>query len=125
MEHGSQQPGTRGASGPAAGEEKRCAAIAQLAAVAPTDLQRADEGAVKAVRDVIEKRAEFERLDDTMKMQVLALFDKGEAAAREAVQARVIADRYAMAGAQRTERRTGGSAPRRGQAEGAGAPPAR
>lgn len=84
----------------AATAEARCGSLAPN--VSASDFRQLDETAVRAVRDQIERRASEERLDDTMRMHLLALYDRGIAAEREALAGEKIGDQYAVAGAQRT-----------------------
>lgn len=80
--------------------EQRCQALAPN--VSAQDFANLDELSVRAVRDAIEQRAASERLDDAARMAMLALYDRGIEAEREAKQAMQIADRYSIVGAMPT-----------------------
>lgn len=82
-------------SGAGMNMEARCNALAPN--VSAADFSQLDEMSVRAVRDAIERRAAEERLDDTARMQMLALYDRGIEAEREAMQAMQIGDRFSLA----------------------------
>lgn len=73
--------------------EARCNALAPHVSAAA--FSKLDENSVRAVRDSIEQRAQQERLDDIARMQMLALYDRGIEAEREALQAMQTASRFA------------------------------
>jgi hypothetical protein len=120
-EPGAGQPAGEGATGTAgAPGGARCDSLAPN--VSATDFRGLDENAIRAVRDQIERRASEERLDDTMRMHLLALYDRGIAAEREALAGEKVGDRYAVMGAQRTakQRPHAKATGREGNAAGAG-----
>lgn len=80
--------------------QARCNSLAPN--VSAQDFSQLDEISVSAVRDAIERRAAEERLDDAARLHMLALFDRGIEAEREAMQAMQIADRYSVFGATPT-----------------------
>lgn len=94
-------PSMHGAQ-PGMSMQARCNSLAPN--ISAQDFSQLDEISVSAVRDAIERRAAEERLDDTARMHMLALFDRGIEAEREAVQAMRIADRYSVIGATPTSR---------------------
>lgn len=98
------QPGGSMGAMPGSSDEAHCGPVARAVGISPMQLRTLEEPAVRSVREAIEKRAGEERLDDAMRTSVLAMYDKSMGAAREAMRARQVADRYTMMGAERTER---------------------
>lgn len=101
-------PGMHGGQ-PGMSMQARCNSLAPN--VSAQDFSKLDEMSVSAVRDAIDRRAAEERLDDAARMHMLALFDRGIEAEREAMQAMQIADRYSIVGATPTAQ--GSAAPSR------------
>jgi len=86
-----------------------CNTLANLASVAPSSLRSGDPSAIRQVRDMVEKQASQDNVDDVTRMHLLSLFDKSVAASRESVTARKIADQYTIDSSQQTEKSTSSS----------------
>lgn len=74
--------------------QDRCNALAPN--VSAEDFSTLDTLSVQAVRDAIERRAAEGRLDDSARMQMLALYDRGIEAEREALRSLEVGDKYAV-----------------------------
>lgn len=98
--------GPRGGGPSMSPDQGRMSLQARCNALAPNltaeQFSQLDHASVSEVREAIQRRAAEERLDEVARMQMLALFDRGIEAEREAMDALQVGDRHSIIGAMPT-----------------------